>query len=381
AQLLVSNTALLADTKAQYQVAIDELEERLKGAVARAETAEQELEKQRAEAERALGHLRSEADARVKDLSVALEEEKAKSAAVEKQAASMRAELARVKSSIGDAVRGAEKGWEAAIRNLVELPERYKATYDDFLQAKVRIEELTKELAEGHKQQNRLEERIKRLQSGKLPPADERTESTARQLRYEIRQLKDQYADLATRNIDFKRMAAEARCEAVQSAKLIVTYKREKDAAVLEKEEALAGMGKAERKRAPLPTGDPQGPKEKSSSPPKQPVRRANPPVKSALKKPSPKPAEERKRPQAAAAPERRRAKAKQEGSPPPSAVGEGDGPTVDPNEGSSSSFRKLTPEKAGANAPEHTLLDSTNDVLHITLTGCQPPPQAPPCT
>lgn len=83
-----------------------------------------------------------------------------------------------MKSSIGDAVRGAEKGWEVAvgrfrtssesyclrdqIRNLVDLPERYKATYDDFLQAKVRVEELTKELAEGHKQQNRLEERIKR---------------------------------------------------------------------------------------------------------------------------------------------------------------------------------------------------------------------------
>lgn len=31
--------------------------------------------------------------------------------------------------------------------------------------------------------------------------------------------------------------------------RLIVTYKREKDAAVLEKEEALAGMGKAERKK------------------------------------------------------------------------------------------------------------------------------------
>ncbi|KAF4718623.1 hypothetical protein FOZ62_016473, partial [Perkinsus olseni] len=91
AQLLVSNTALLADTKAQYQVTLDELEERLKGAVARAERAEQELEKQRAEAERALGHLRSEADARVEDLRVALEEQKAKSAAVEKQAASMRA--------------------------------------------------------------------------------------------------------------------------------------------------------------------------------------------------------------------------------------------------------------------------------------------------
>ncbi|KAF4725758.1 hypothetical protein FOZ63_029554, partial [Perkinsus olseni] len=318
---------------AQYQVAIDEVEERLKGAVARAERAEQELDQQRTEAERSLGHLRSEADARVKDLRVALEEQKANSAAVEKQAASMRAELARVKSSIGEAVRGAEKGWEAAIRNLVELPERYKATYDDFLQAKVRIEELTKELAEGHKQQNRLEERIKRLQSGKLPPADERTESTARQLRYEIRQLKDQYADLATRNIDFKRMAAEARCEAVQSAKLIVTYKREKDAAVLEKEEALAGLGKAERRKAPLRTGDSQGPKGKSSSPPpppKPPVRRANPPVKSALKKPSPEPAEERKRPLAA---------------------GMGDGPTADPSEGSSSSrsFRKLTPEKAGA--------------------------------
>ncbi|KAF4700602.1 hypothetical protein FOZ63_018114, partial [Perkinsus olseni] len=160
-------------------------------------------------------------------------------------------------------------------------------------------------------------------------------------------------------------MAAEARCEAVQSAKLIVTYKREKDAAVLEKEEALAGMGKAERRkwvgadsksttvqgRAPLRTGDSQGPKAKSSSPPRQPVRRANPPVKSALKKPSPEPAEEMKRPQAAAAPERRRAKAKQEGSPPPSAVGKGGGPTADPSEGtsSSSSFRKLTPEKARA--------------------------------
>ncbi|KAF4674883.1 hypothetical protein FOL46_003624 [Perkinsus olseni] len=356
AQLVVSNTALLADTKAQYQMAIDEAEERLKGAVARAEKAEQELDQQRTEAERTLGHLRSDADARVKDLSAALEEQKAKTAAIEKQAASMRAELARVKSSIGDAVRGAEKGWEVAIRNLVELPERYKATYDDFLQAKVRIEELTKELAEGHKQQNRLEERIKRLQSGKLSPSDERTESTARQLRYEIRQLKDQYADLATRNIDFKRMAAEARCEAVQSAKLIVTYKREKDAAVLEKEEALAGLGKAERKRAPLRTGDPQGPKGESSSPPpplppKQPARRANPPVKSALKKPSPEPAEGKKRPQAAAAPERRRAKAKQERSPPPSAVRMGDGPSVEPSEGSSSSssFRKLTPEKAGA--------------------------------
>ncbi|KAF4700083.1 hypothetical protein FOZ62_003808, partial [Perkinsus olseni] len=159
---------------------------------------------------------------------------------------------------------------------------------------------------------------------------------------------------------------AEARCEAVQSAKLIVTYKREKDAAVLEKEEALAGLGKEERKRwvsadsksttvqgrAPLRTGDSQGPKGKSSSPPKQPVRRANPPVKSALKKPSPEPAEEMKRPQAAAAPERRRAKAKQEGSPPLGVVGKGDGPAVEPSEGtssSSSSFRKLTPEKARA--------------------------------
>ncbi|EER13116.1 hypothetical protein Pmar_PMAR026640 [Perkinsus marinus ATCC 50983] len=192
--------------------------------------------------ERALASLQTAADVKVKELKAALEEHK-----VQKEA--LRGELLRVKSSIGDAVRGAEKGWEVAIRNLVDLPERYKATYDDFLQAKVRVEELTKELAEGHKQQNRLEERIKRLQSGKLSASEEKTEATARQLRYEIRQLKDEYADLATRNIDFKRMAAEARCEAIQSAKLIVTYKREKDAAVLEKEEALAGMGKAERKK------------------------------------------------------------------------------------------------------------------------------------
>ncbi|KAF4677134.1 Protein O-glucosyltransferase 2 [Perkinsus chesapeaki] len=292
AQLVVAHSALVADIKAQAQVSLDDAEDRVKNAVARADKAEAKLEEKMSK----IGQSQVQTAGRIEELMSAVEDLTAQKSALEKQATSLRAELGRVKSSIGDAVRGAEKGWEVAIRNLVDLPERYKATYDDFLQAKVRIEELTRELAEGHKSQNHLEERIKRLQSGKLSSSDEKTEATARQLRYEIRQLKDQYADLATRNIDFKRMAAEARCEAIQSAKLIVTYKREKDAAVLEKEEALAGLRKSKTSAGPSPQPPPTaGLKSanisgKASTPlqQQQPKHRPTPsamPMKSSLKK------------------------------------------------------------------------------------------------
>lgn len=49
AQLVVSNTALLADMKAEYEVKVELMEERLREAVGRAESFERELEQCKAE--------------------------------------------------------------------------------------------------------------------------------------------------------------------------------------------------------------------------------------------------------------------------------------------------------------------------------------------